>query len=255
MKLGVFIALAICTSSAIAIASPSLTDQAAARSRAGDHVQAIELYRQAYEVYSDTSLLVRIAHEHRLAGHAHDALAYFCSYLYINAAGDLADDASTNARAIAGELGNPTDSDRDACETKPNAKAAPRPATKSVDVLASEVIVRPPPRITKREVAGLITMGASVASLGLVLYEAHKIEQITEDMTENRPGTDLDALADRKDSAELRQKLYLGAGGIALITGGILYITGRADRKRAERAYVAPSLTKSGAGLVLGGKF
>ncbi len=256
MKLGVFIALAICTSSAIAIATPSLTDQAAARSRAGDHAQAIELYRQAYEVYSDTSLLVRIAHEHRLAGHAHDALAYFCSYLYINASGDLADDASTNARSIATELGNPTDSDHDACETKPRAHAAARPATnKSVDVLSSEVIVRPPPRITKREVAGLITMGASVASLGLVLYEAHKIEQITEDMTENRPGTDLEALADRKDSAELRQKIYLGAGGIALITGGILYITGRADRKRAERAYVAPSLTKSGAGLVLGGKF
>ncbi len=251
MKLGVFIALALFASSAIA--SPSLTDQAAAKSRAGDHAGAIELYRQAYEVYSNASLLVNLGHEHRLAGNAHDALAYFCSYLYINASGDLADDASTNARAIAGELGTPTDSDHDACETK--RKAPARPAAKNVDVLSSEVIVRPPPRITKREIAGLITMGGSIASLGLVLLEARKIEHITEEMTANAPGTDLEALGDRKDAAELRQKIFLGAGGIALITGGILYITGRADRKRAERAYVAPSLTKSGAGLVLGGKF
>jgi hypothetical protein len=250
MKLGVFIAVVLCSSHAIA--SPSLSDQAAAKSRARDHKGAIELYRQAYEVYNDPALLVRIGHEHRLAGDAREALAYFCSYLYIDASGDLADDASTNARALAATLGNRTESDHDACATK--AKAAPKPVAPSADMIA-DVIVRPPPRITKREIVGLSLMGGTIASLGLALFEARRIEHLNDDITENRPGTNLDALEDRKSSAELRQKLFLVAGGATLITGGILYVTGRADRKRAERAYVAPSLTKSSGGLVLGGKF
>jgi hypothetical protein len=253
MKLGVFIALALCAITSLAHAYPSLTEQAAARSQARDHAGAIELYRQAYEVNSDPALLVRIAHEHKLAGHTRDALAYFCSYLYVDAAGDLADDASTNARALAATLGNPTDSDHDACATKP--KAAPtKRAAASVDML-SEPLVRPPPRITKREVAGLITIGGSIGFLGLVLLEEHKVQQLGSEIAEDAPGADIDALEDRKANAELRQKIWLAAGGAALLTGGILSVLGRADRKRAERAYVAPSLTKNGGGLVLGGKF
>jgi hypothetical protein len=253
MKLGVFIALALCFATSLAHAYPSLVEQAAARSSARDHAGAIELYRQAYEIKSDPALLVRIAHELRLEGDSREALKYFCSYLYIDAAGDLADDASTNARALAATLGNPTDSDQDACTTKPKA-AVTKPATGNVDML-SEGIVRPPPSITKREIAGLITIGGSIASLGLVLLEAHTIRQLNDDIVADRPGTDIDALEDRKASAELRQKIWLVTGGVALITGGILYVTGRLDRKRAERAYVAPSVTKNGGGLVLGGTF
>ena len=253
MKLGVFIALALCAVTSLAHASPSLIDQAVARSHARDHAGAIELYRQAYEIYSDPALLVRIAHELRLAGDAREALAYFCSYMYVDAAGELADEASTNARALAATLGYPTDSDRDACTMKPKAAPTKRNVA-SVDLL-SDPIARPPPRITKREVAGLIMMGGSIASLGLVLLEAQKVQQLRKDIANDRPGTDVDALEDRKASAQLRQKLWLGVGGVALITGGILYVIGRADRKRAERAYVAPSLTKSGGGLVVGGTF
>ncbi|HEY5945495.1 MAG TPA: hypothetical protein VIV40_08385 [Kofleriaceae bacterium] len=253
MKLGIFIAVAMCLFTSVAFASPSLIDRAAARSRARDHAGAIELYRQAYEQDSNPMLLVRIAHEQRLAGDTRQALAYFCSYLYVNAAGELADEASTNARAIAAELGNPTQSDHDACATRPRAsRAVVQPA--SVDMLA-EVVVHKPPRITKREIAGLITLGGSLGSLGLALLEAHRIDGLRSEIAANAPGADLDALADRKDRAQLREKLFLGIGGVALVTGGILYVTGRADRKRAERAYVAPSLMKNGGSLVLGGRY
>jgi hypothetical protein len=252
MKLGVFIALAMCLLSSIAFANPSLAEQAAARSRARDHERAIELYRKAYEAESNPALLVRIAHEHRLAGDARQALAYFCSYIYVDAAGELADEASKHARAIAAQLGNPTDSDHEACETK--AKAAPAAPTGSIDML-SDVIVRKPPRITKREIAGITLLGGSLGALALALLESGTINDIREEIAANAPGTDLDTLRDRKSSAEVRQKLWLGAGGIVMITGGILYVTGRADRKRAEAAYVAPTLMKNGGGLVYGRKF
>jgi tetratricopeptide (TPR) repeat protein len=254
MKLGVFIALAICVvSAAAAHASPSesLVEQAAARARAGNHVAAIELYRQAYEQESDPTLLVRIARELRMAGKPRDALAYFCSYLFVDAAGPLADDASQEARALSGQLGNVTDSDQKACSqgTRPAATVA----THTVDM--TETIPRPPPRITKREIVGLTGIGLSLTSLGLALYEARRVTDLTEQMNVKAAGTPLGVLEDRRDRASLHQKLYLAGGGVALLTGGLLYVLGRADRKRQERAYVAPSLTKNSGGIVLGGKF
>jgi hypothetical protein len=252
MKLGAFIALMLFVSTT-AHASPSLVEQAAARSRSGDHKAALELYRQAYELESKPSLLVRIAHEHRSSGNAREALAYFCSYMYVDAAGELADEASANARAIAAQLGNRTDSDRDACATKPGSPAK-RPAVSSVEV-TTELIPQRPPRITKREVVGLSGLAGSVACLGLTLYESRRITNLEEEMAATRVESELSVLADRKSSASLRQKLFLGTAGATMMTGGILYVLGRADRKRAERAYVAPSLIKNGGGMVFGGKF
>ena len=240
MKLGIFIAVGIAVS----------TSAAHGNSRRGDHAATIAQHREAYVLDSDPIHLVHIARAYRAAGNLREALAHFCSYIYVDAAGPLADEASANARALSAQLGNPTQSDRDACS--PRSAASPPAAVASVDMLAD---VPPPPRITKREVAGMITLGGSVASLGLALLEARELKNIRADQRASAPGTDQDALADRERSASLRQKLFLGAGGGALLTGGLLYVLGRNDRIRAERAYVAPSLTTRGGGLVLGGRF
>ena len=236
MKLG-GIAVAMCLLVSVAHATPSLSNR-------------VERHRQAYERDSNPAHLVRIAHEYRLAGDAKQALAYFCSYIYVDAAGELAEEASRNARALSGQLGYPTDSDHEAC--KPRKASAPVVKT---GIELTEAIPQAPPRITKREVAGLVMLGGTLTSLGLSLYEARKITEDRRTIAASKPGTDIDAVQDRKESAELRQKLWLAAGGATLITGGLLYITGRADRKRAERAYVAPSLSKGGGGLVFGGRF
>jgi tetratricopeptide (TPR) repeat protein len=254
MKRVHFIAVAMCLLVSVAHATPSLADRADSPSRSRDHAAAVERYRKAYELDNNPIYLVRMAHAYRLAGDLQQALAYFCSYMYVDAAGGLADEASMNARALAAQLGNPTESDHQACTTKPGSNAAKPAPRLTVDML-SDVLPQKPPRITKREVVGLVMLGGSVASLGLALLEGQQVKQLREKQDLNVPGTDLDALADRERSADLRQKLYLGAGGVTLITGGILYVLGRADRKRAERAYVAPSLTKNGSGLVLGGSF
>lgn len=234
MKLGVFIMVSLCVST-IAHA---------------DHARAIERYRKAYEAESDPRLLVAIAHEYRKAGNVREALAYFCSYMYVDAAGERADEASDNARAISAKLGNPTQSDHEACSPRPPASRA-----SSSDVLPFSQQV--PPRISTREIVGLSGLAGSLAFLGLALYEARALTNLGEDMraAKNDPSVDFDALADREDSARLRQKLYLVAGGAALITGGILYVTGRNDRKKAERALIAPTVTKNGAGLVYGRTF
>lgn len=252
MKSGVLIAVAVCIAASTAHASPTLVEQAAARGRARDHAGAIDLYRKAYEAESNSAILVWIAHEYKRVGNTREALAYFCSYMYVDAAGMLADEASLNARSLAAQMGNPTQSDHDACSQRP---AASRTAEKTPTVDMVEIVHRPPPRITKREVVGLATLGGSVAALGLALLEAQRIARIQTELATDDPGLDIDSLHAREDSAAFRQKMFLISGGVAMITGGILYVTGRNDRKRQERAYVAPSLLKNGAGVVMGRRF
>jgi hypothetical protein len=196
----------------------------------------------------DPAELVRSAHAYRRAGNPEQALAHFCRYMYVDAAGPLADEASANARALAAKLGYPSDSDHAACSGRPRA-SQPDPVATVATPLPK------PPQITKREIVGLSLVGGSVASLGLALLEGGTLKDIGEDIQTTPPGSSLDALEARRDRASLRQKLFLIGGGVTLITGGILYVTGRNDRKRAERAYVAPSLVKGGGGVVLGGRF
>lgn len=250
MKLGIFIAAALCVAASNVHATPldeQLVARATARSAVRDHAGAIELYRQAYELESKPHLLTLIAHEYRSAGNSREALAYFCSYIYVDAAGDDADDASTQARAIAVELGRPATSDREACS--PNAVAV-----KPVAVTARETLAVAPPklsRISKREVAGLSLLVVSIASFGVGLYDGRELAKVRADQAVDAPGADQDALAAREHSLALQQKLVLGIGGATIITGGILYLTGRTDRHKADRALIGPTVSKSGAGLVL----
>lgn len=211
-------------------------------------VLCLSLFSSRARADDDPAALVRSGHAYLRAGNAEQALASFCRYMYVDAAGPLADEASANARAIAAKLGYSSDSDHAACSGRPRA-SAPTP----VAMVATPAA--PPPRITKREIIGLSIVGTSVASFGLALVEARKLRDIREDLEATPPGASLDALENRRDSASLRQKLFVLGGGVALVTGGILYVTGRNDRKRAERAYVAPSLVKGGGGVVLGGRF
>lgn len=235
MKLVIFIVVSLCATTATGRAD-------------ANHARAIEHYRKLYEQQSDPKLLVRIAHEYRKAGDEREALAYFCSYMYVDAAGELADEASANARKISAQLGNPTQSDHDACSPRPPATRAP-----SVDMLGA--VPQRPPRISKREVIGLSGLAGSLAFLGLALYESGKVRDLHEQQRTDDPNADQDALARRVGSSELRQKLYLAGGGALLITGGLLYITGRNARKKAERLMVAPTLYKGGAGVAAGRRF
>jgi hypothetical protein len=260
MKSCVSIALAmLClSSSAISHANARLVEEAGARSRAGDHAGALALYHEAYELDRVPEVLVQIARAHRQSGATRDALTFFCKYIYIAPAGELADEASSSARAIAAQLGKPTDSDREACATE----AAPARRTAvaldeggDVDTIAAALVPPAPPRITKREIGGLVALGGALTSMGLAYRETREIAVIRHELAARGPGTDVEALVARDDAAQLRFKMFLGLGGVALVTGGILYATGRADRKRAERAYLAPSVTKHGGGVVFGGRF
>ena len=96
-------------------------------------------------------------------------------------------------------------------------------------------------------------LGVSLGMLGLALLEARDLRGIRSEM--DIKGADIEALAVRERSTEMRQKLWLVGGGVALIAGGVLYVTGRNARKKAEAMYVAPTLMKGGGGITAGRRF
>src|SRR6185436_312896 len=122
------------------------------------------------------------AHEHITRGHQllragklRGALAEFCTYMYIDAAGDFAEEASLNARTISAKLGNPTQSDHDACADR--ARGSSETAAKPTATATTTEILIPvkQPRMYKREIVGLSMVGASIVSLGLALREGNKV--------------------------------------------------------------------------------
>jgi hypothetical protein len=254
MKLGTFIFAALCAASASRVnAAPTddLLGRAAARSAAHDHAGAIALYREAYGLASDPHVLTLIGDELRLAGKPREALQYYCSYLYVDAAGDDADLASQYALELSARLGKPATSDHDACNDK--APAVPSAVT-GVEALDIDL---PPqgPAISKREIVGLSMLATGIGGLGVALYEGREVARVRAAQRVNDPTVDQDALQAQAESHILKQKVWLVGGGVTLLTGGILYVIGRNERHKAEKAMIAPTVNKNGGGLVVGRKF
>lgn len=251
MKLGTFIVAMLCIAVPAAHADSDLVTRAAAKSAHRDHKGAIELYRQAYELDSSPHILTLIADEWRALGNKREALNYYCSYMYVDAAGDDADHASEQARMLAGMLGRLNSTDREACDNKQAQKPV---SVTGVDALDTKI---PPPSlgISKREIIGLSMLATGVGGLGVALYEGREVARVRGAQRVSDPTVDQDALEAKAESHTLKQKLWLVGGGATLITGGILYVIGRNDRHRAERAMIAPTVSKNGAGLVMGRRF
>jgi hypothetical protein len=240
MKLGLFIVAVLCA----ATSSSAL---------AGSHEQAIENYRAQYETSSDPHLLTLIADEYRAAGKTREALEYYCSYMYVDAAGPDADLASDKARELAVKLGGSGATDHEACNPKKRSVAKPVTGVTALDLR----IPPPPARITKREIVGLSMLALGIGGLGAALYEGRELSRVRDAQRVNDPLVDADALAGQADRHIRNQRLWLLGGGATLITGGLLYAFGRHDRKQqdARALTIAPAANKNGGGLVFGGKF
>src|SRR5689334_18696804 len=92
-----------------------LVKKAIARSQAGDHAAAIDLYLKAYTIVPNSILLSNIGTEFQASGKPSQALRYFCMYLDKDPGGTNAPYATLQAKALQGELGNADVDDRDVC--------------------------------------------------------------------------------------------------------------------------------------------
>lgn len=244
MKTGILLVATMVASTAYAERDRlDLVTEAAAKSNAGDHAGAIALYEQAYLTDPDPILLPILASEYARAGLANDALHHFCQYLALQPKGSQAAYATSQVIALRTQIGQPVASTR-VCE-------APKPVR--VDFLTPRRAPRDKPGMSRREMAGIASAAIGVASLVASVAYGMEASAVSNDIANhptNEPWPDdIGALEARGQRYEDRSKLFLLAGGAALVTGGILYFTGRADRRSSEQATITPTVSSSGAGI------
>src|SRR5690348_5024912 len=120
-----------------------LVKQAIAKSQAGDHETAIELYQQAHMLIPLPLLWSNIGSEYKSQGKKIEAVKYFCMYLKEDPTGTNASYAGAQVKSLQIELGNEPE-DKDPCTVKPKPVAKEPPPPPPPPVVSKE----PPPEPT-----------------------------------------------------------------------------------------------------------
>jgi hypothetical protein len=250
-----------------------LVKKAIARSQAGDHATAIDLYLQAYQIAPMAILLSNIATEFQQEGKPVDALKYFCWYLRDDPTGTNTTYATTNARALQIQLGREVD-EKDVCHPIEHAKPVeppppveppkPNPAPPSIGPVMPPL---PPPGDGHRstlQTAGLVVGGVGIAALGVGVYYGVAGYELSNKISDHCPTTpctvkweqDIRTEESNGHTDNVMQTTFMIAGGVAIATGAVLYYVGR--RKPDEHlvpVMLEPTVTPTSAGLSLAGRF
>jgi tetratricopeptide (TPR) repeat protein len=240
-----------------------LVKKAIARSQAGDHVAAIEIYLQAYTIVPNPLLLPNIGAEFQQSGKPQEALHYFCLYLEKDPDGTNATFATSKAKALQIQLGNKNVDDDDVCAPpKPVKKPVKEPTKEPV----KEVIKEPAPRqpldedtassgggSSKLKYVGLVVGIAGLGAVGIGTYDGLQAKTISDQLTNHPQNTPWpDNIKDLQRRGQAYENLQIGflAGGVALVTtGAILFFVGRSDessRRSSDKAMVNVTPTTNG---------
>jgi tetratricopeptide (TPR) repeat protein len=251
-----------------------LVKKAIARSQAGDHSAAIEIYLQAYTIAPNSLLLSNIGAEYQQSGKPQEALRYFCMYLDKDPSGTNATYATTQAKALQIQLGNKNVDERNVCaapkvEPRPEPRKPPRepdPEPDPVPALTKQQ--RPPegpidegtPSSGGRSVLSYVGLGVGIAGLaaaGIGVYDGIEAKSLSDQVTNHAPGTpwpnNIQDIQRRGQAYENLQVGFLIAGGVLVTAGTILFVVGRSDSPRSPRDKVTVAPTTNG--FVVSGRF
>jgi len=236
-------------------AAGDLTKQAIAKSQAGDHEKAIELYLQAFEIVPLPVLLSNVGAEYQKMKKPVEALKYFCMYLEKDPTGQSATYATAQAKLIQIEQGNKDVTDATVCEP-------PKPPEEKVVVAPPPPVVPPPPPTDRGKtlrIAGLAVGGAGLVGLGAGIFFGLKAKDISDQIT-NHPMTEMwpdeiQQLEKDGQAYEDKQIIFMIAGGALVATGVALYFIGRSRKGSSETVTLVPTATPESAGLAVTGGF
>lgn len=276
------IGLALLLAPAVAVAEPQPTPQAKqaaservkkaiAKSQAGDHETAVELYLEAYTIIPQPLLLSNIGSEYQQMKKPVEALKYFCKYLEADPTGANVTYAASQARVLYVDLGGvPTVPYEDVCKpivkAPPPAEPPPKPQPASAPGLAPEPAPTPGPvdrgPTTSTPAIRYVGIGVAVvgaAALGAGAYyglEARKIsDEITNhDVDDPWPGDIKEREAEGK-SAEKKQIGLMIGGGVALAAGVVMFIVGAPKTTNEATISFAPIATPDTVGFAAAGRF
>ncbi|HEU4732884.1 MAG TPA: tetratricopeptide repeat protein [Kofleriaceae bacterium] len=242
-----------------------LVKKAIARSQAGDHSAAIDIYLQAYTIVPNSILLSNIGTEYQQSGKPREALRYFCMYLDKDPDGTNAPYATSQAKALQILLGNKDVDEHDVC-----AAPEPRPV-KPIKPRGDLPSHGDPPGITDEpkattaqegdttlKVAGVACGVAGVAALGIGTLAGLKAQSISDRISEQPKNTpwpnDIKSLQKSGENYNLLAIGTLLGGGALVITGTILYVVSRPSAEPAHDK-AAIHVTPTANGVAVFGSF
>jgi hypothetical protein len=220
-----------------------LVKKAIARSQAGDHGAAIEIYLQAYTIVPNSLLLSNIGAEFQQSGMPKEAYKYFCMYLEKDPSGTNAPYATAQARILARQLHKKVD-DQDVCapprnepdEPPPHKPKRPEHAEPPSPPSSPPLAVVEPRRDSGS--SGVMYTGvaagiAGIAAGGLGVYFGLQGKNISDQINSHDPKQpwpsnirDLMKEGDRDNSLAIG---FLVASGVLVTTGVVLYVVSRPD--------------------------
>ena len=269
--------LALCLVPGLALAqSPKdkqkageLVKQAIAKSQAGDHQGAVDLYNEAYKIIPQPLLLSNIGSEYQQMEHKEvEALGYFCKYLASEGPnGQNSPYVTAQAKLLYIRLGGVTDvKDEDVC--KPIVKPPPPPTPDPI----SNPTPTPEPTPTgpvdsgpksKTPAMRYVGMGLAVVGAGMFgfgVYEGLQAKSISDEITNHPMGDPWDSnIKDREaegEAAEKKQIIFMAAGGVALVAGVAMVFVFKPKTESAEQhVMVTPVVTGDTLGFAAAGRF
>lgn len=237
-----------------------LMKQAIAKSQAGDHAAAIEIYQKAYAVIPLPTVLSNIGAEYQLATKPVEALKYFCMYLDKDPAGPLASYATGQAKLLQSQLTSTNVDDASVCKAPSPPPKDPPPGDDTTTGTKDLGPVPAPPKGgdpgKTLKTVGVVAAGAGLVSAGLGVYFGIQAKKISDDISNHKTDAWQDSILDYQDEGqrdEYLQIAFLSAGGVLIVGGALLYFKGRS--KTAESTTVAPTITPGGGGVVFSGSF
>ena len=229
-----------------------LVKKAIAKSQAGDHDDAIELYRQAYILIPTPILLSNIASEYQSQNKQVEALKYFCDYLKADPTGTNVTYATAQAKTLQIQLGHPVD-DSDVCKPpEPPKPAEPAPAATTTATATPIVEPAPHPGSTL-ELAGLGVGAAGLVTFGVGIYYGLQAKSISDDISSHPTNqawrNDIVAYEQEGKDDQTKQIIFMTAGGIVAAGGAVLYWLGHSKNTAVEQVSVRPVVSPSSIGI------
>lgn len=254
-----------------------LVKQAIAKSQAGDHAAAIDLYEQAYMLVPQPLLLSNIGSEYQKSGKKPEAIKYFCKYLAEDPNGGMVEYATAQVKTLQIELGVQTE-EKDVCKpkAKPLEPAVTNPTPLEPPPGPGPGAGAPPPATTfgptggpvdqgtpgpshKLEYAGIGLAGVGAIVFGVGVYYGLQAKDMSDKITnwpKNTPWPDsIKAMEQQGKDDQTKQIEFMVGGGVVLGLGVVIAVLGHPSASSAEHVTLRPVATPNTVGLAIGGGF
>lgn len=239
--------------------------KAIAKSQAGDHETAVDLYLEAYTIIPQPLLLSNVGSEYQQMKKPVEALKYFCKYLEADPTGNNVSYASAQARTLYIELGGDAAAEDDALcrpivkpkqEEPPAKEVAPDEPLPPTDGPVDTGPKQPTPTLR------YVGFGVAVVGVGLFgggVYFGLKAKSIEKEINEHdiRDPWPPNIQARDQEGRDANKKaigLMIG-GGLAVAAGTVMIVMGGPKASKETSVSIAPVATPDSVGFAAAGRF